>query len=91
MPATLDQATALVLIELQHGIAAQPAVRPSEQIVARCARLAIAFRANGKLIAATMEDPASRDSCALLSVPGPRHAAGPADPGQRRMGHGGRE
>jgi nicotinamidase-related amidase len=53
MPATLDQATALVLIDLQHGITALPTVHPSEQIVARCARLAIAFRANGKLIAAT--------------------------------------
>jgi nicotinamidase-related amidase len=95
MPATLDQATALVLIDLQHGITAQPTVHPSEQIVARCARLAIVFRANGKLIAATRvafgQDPASRDSCTLLSVPGPGHAAGPADPGQRRMGHGGRE
>jgi len=55
----------------------------------------IVFRANGKLIAATRvafgQDPASRDFCALLSVTGPGHAAGPADPGQRRMGHGGGE
>ena len=53
MPATLDPATALVLIDLQHGITALPTAHPSEQIVARCARLADAFRANGKLVAAT--------------------------------------
>jgi nicotinamidase-related amidase len=65
MPATLDPATALVSIDLRRGITAQPTVHPSEQIVARRARLAIAFRANGKLIAATRvafgQDPASRD------------------------------
>jgi nicotinamidase-related amidase len=53
MPATLDPATALVLIDLQHGITALPSAHPSEQIVARCARLAGAFRANDKLVAAT--------------------------------------
>ena len=53
MPATLDPATALVLIDLQHGITALPTAHPSEQIVARCARMADAFRVNGKLVAAT--------------------------------------
>jgi nicotinamidase-related amidase len=53
MPATLDQATALVLIDLQHGITALPTAHPAEQIVARCTRLAAAFRASGKLVAAT--------------------------------------
>jgi len=45
--------TALVLIDLQHGITALPTAHPSEEIVARCARLADAFRANDKLVAAT--------------------------------------
>ena len=45
MPATLDPETALILIDLQHGITGLPTVHPSEQIVARGARLADAFRA----------------------------------------------
>ncbi len=53
MPATLDPATALVLIDLQHGITDMPTAHPSEEIVARCAQLAQAFRANAKLVAAT--------------------------------------
>jgi nicotinamidase-related amidase len=53
MPTTLDPATALVLIDLQHGITALPTAHPSEQIVDRCARLADAFRANDKLVIAT--------------------------------------
>ena len=53
MSATLDPATALVLIDLQHGITGMPTAHPSEEIVARCAQLAEAFRANAKLVAAT--------------------------------------
>jgi nicotinamidase-related amidase len=53
MPTTLDPATALVLIDLQHGITAPPTAHPAEEIVDRCARLADAFRANEKLVAAT--------------------------------------
>ena len=53
MPTTLDPATALVLIDLQHGITALPTAHPSEAIVDRCARLAGAFRANDKLVIAT--------------------------------------
>jgi nicotinamidase-related amidase len=53
MPATLDPATALVLIDLQRGITALPTAHPSDQIVARCARLADAFRASAKLVAAS--------------------------------------
>ena len=53
MPATLDPATALVLIDLQHAITDMPTAHPSEEIVARCAQLAEAFRANAKLVAAT--------------------------------------
>jgi nicotinamidase-related amidase len=53
MPATLDPETALILIDLQHGITALPTVDPSDQIVARVARLADAFRAHKKLVVAT--------------------------------------
>ncbi|WP_367436299.1 isochorismatase family protein [Streptomyces celluloflavus] len=48
MPATtLDARTALVLIDLQKGIAALPTVHPTDEIIARGARLAAAFRAHG--------------------------------------------
>ena len=53
MPTRLDPATALILIDLQHGITALPTVDPSDQIVARGARLADAFRAHKKLVVAT--------------------------------------
>ena len=53
MPTTLDPETALILIDLQHGITALPTVHPSEQVVARGARLADAFRAHNKLVVAT--------------------------------------
>jgi nicotinamidase-related amidase len=53
MPATLDPASVLILIDLQHGITALPTVDPSDQIVGRGARLADAFRAHNKLVAAT--------------------------------------
>ncbi|MFI9719770.1 isochorismatase family protein [Streptomyces sp. NPDC052396] len=43
---TLDPRTALVLIDLQQGITALPTVHPAEEIVARGARLATAFRAH---------------------------------------------
>jgi nicotinamidase-related amidase len=54
MPTTLDPATALILIDLQNGITALPTVDPSEQMVARGARLADAFRAHQKLVVATL-------------------------------------
>jgi nicotinamidase-related amidase len=53
MPTRLDPATALILIDLQHGITALPTVDPSDQIVARGSRLADAFRAHKKLVVAT--------------------------------------
>ena len=53
MPTTLDPATALILIDLQDGITALPTVDPSDQIVARGARLADGFRAHKKLVVAT--------------------------------------
>ncbi|MFE0044062.1 isochorismatase family protein [Streptomyces albireticuli] len=48
MPATtLDERTALVLIDLQKGIVALPTAHPAEEVVARGARLAAAFREHG--------------------------------------------
>ncbi|MEV5979382.1 isochorismatase family protein [Streptomyces sp. NPDC052114] len=44
---TLDPTTALVLVDLQKGITALPTVHPSEEVVARSAELAAAFRAHG--------------------------------------------
>ncbi|MER5780157.1 isochorismatase family protein [Streptomyces mobaraensis] len=46
MPATtLDPRTALVLVDLQKGITALPTAHPADEVVARAARLAGAFRA----------------------------------------------
>jgi nicotinamidase-related amidase len=53
MPTTLDPETALILIDLQHGITGLPTVHPSAQVVARGARLADAFRAHKNLVVAT--------------------------------------
>ncbi|MCF3119560.1 isochorismatase family protein [Streptomyces arenae] len=44
---TLDPTTALVLVDLQKGITALPTVHPAQEIVARSAELAGAFRAHG--------------------------------------------
>jgi nicotinamidase-related amidase len=45
MPATeLDARTALIVIDLQKGLAPFPFVRPFDQVVAQAARLADAFR-----------------------------------------------
>ena len=40
----LDVSTALVVIDMQKGIAALPTVHPSNEIAGRVARLAAAFR-----------------------------------------------
>ncbi len=53
MPATLDQATALVLIDLQHGITALPTAHPADDIVMRSAALADAFREHHLPVVAT--------------------------------------
>ena len=48
MPATaLDPKTALVVIDLQKGLAAYPTVHPMPGVVANAARLADAFRGAG--------------------------------------------
>jgi nicotinamidase-related amidase len=44
---TMDPKTALVVIDLQKGIASIPAVHPVEEIAARAASLATAFRRHG--------------------------------------------
>ena len=44
---TLDPTPALVVIDLQKGITAAPAVHPTEQIIARAAEFARAFRQHG--------------------------------------------
>jgi nicotinamidase-related amidase len=44
---TLDRKTALVVIDLQKGLAGRPFVHPFEEIVRNSARLAAAFREHG--------------------------------------------
>ncbi|MFF3749749.1 isochorismatase family protein [Streptomyces sp. NPDC002018] len=44
---TLDPRTALVVIDLQNGIVGRPTIHPAEEVVARSAELADAFRAKG--------------------------------------------
>lgn len=44
---TLDAATALVVVDLQQGVVAMPLAHPVEDVVARSAELARAFRARG--------------------------------------------
>jgi nicotinamidase-related amidase len=53
MPATLDQATALVLIDRQSGITALPTAHPADDIVLRSAALADAFRGHHLPVVAT--------------------------------------
>lgn len=43
---TLDAKTALIVIDLQHGIVALPLVHAPEPVIERCAALAAAFRAH---------------------------------------------
>lgn len=45
--ATLDTTAALVVIDLQKGLIALPAVHPASEIIARAAELARAFRERG--------------------------------------------
>ena len=44
---TLDQRTALIIIDLQKGIAAIPCAHPMADVVSNAARLAAAFRGHG--------------------------------------------
>ncbi|WP_312756876.1 isochorismatase family protein [Pantoea brenneri] len=43
---TLDAKTALIVIDLQHGIVALPLVHQPQPVIEQCARLAQAFRAS---------------------------------------------
>jgi nicotinamidase-related amidase len=44
---TIDQSTALIVVDLQNGVVAMPAAHPIDDIVARSVALIDAFRANG--------------------------------------------
>ena len=44
---TIDPKTALVLVDLQKGIAGMPTVHPAADVIAKAARLARAFRERG--------------------------------------------
>ncbi|MHB1491775.1 isochorismatase family protein YecD [mine drainage metagenome] len=44
---TLDPTTALLVIDLQNGVLALPAVHPVDEVVSRAGELADAFRAHG--------------------------------------------
>jgi nicotinamidase-related amidase len=44
---TLDQKTALIVIDLQRGVVSLPAVHPMDEVVGRSVTLAEAFRAHG--------------------------------------------
>jgi nicotinamidase-related amidase len=44
---TLDQRTALLLVDLQEGVISLPTVHPAMDVVGRAASLAAAFRAHG--------------------------------------------
>jgi len=47
MPITLDEKTALVVIDLQKGIAAMQTAHPMSEVISRSAQLARAFRDKG--------------------------------------------
>jgi nicotinamidase-related amidase len=44
---TLDQKTALIVIDLQNAILAYPVAHPNTEVIARAAELAAAFRSHG--------------------------------------------
>lgn len=60
MPLTqIDEHAALIVIDLQKGIVAMPTVHPTDEIVARSAELARAFRAKGlPVVLVTVSAPA---------------------------------
>src|SRR6202051_2813337 len=77
MPLTsLDTTADLIVIDLQKGIVGLPTVHPTTEIVARCAKLARAFRERGLpvvLVNVTAAAPGRTDA-------GPRNLSGlPAD------------
>jgi len=58
MVTTLDKNTALVIIDLQNGIAAFPVATPAKDIIANAARLASAFQQAGLPVVAVNVNPA---------------------------------
>jgi len=73
MPLTLDAATALVLIDLQHGTtSAELAPHPLADVVARAAQLLAAFRAKGRPVVIVSVNPAGSDQSRIRTqAPGP--------------------
>src|ERR1035438_2707842 len=74
---TLDSDTALVVIDLQHGITALPTVDSADEIVANAGRLARAFRERGLPLVLVRTDFSADRGDALdlrADAPPPRHA-----------------
>lgn len=59
MITSLDENTALVLIDMQNGIVALPLFAPAEPIIANCVALAAAFRKAGQPVVIVNVDPAT--------------------------------
>ena len=79
LPLTLDRATtALVLIDLQYGIVGQNVhPQPSSDVVARCKRLAQAFRAfNGPVVLVTVGSAGDGKDMLAPTADSPAPAAG---------------
>jgi nicotinamidase-related amidase len=57
MITTLDKNTALVLIDLQKGIAQYPTVHPMKDVIANAAKLVAAFHNSGLPVVAVNADP----------------------------------
>ncbi|BBJ40163.1 hypothetical protein SSPO_028810 [Streptomyces antimycoticus] len=76
MPATtLDPNTALVLVDLQKGIAGLPTVHPTAEVIERGARLAAAFRKRGLPVVLVR---------VVAGAPGRTEAQGAAEAGSSR-------
>lgn len=93
MPAsTLDDRTALIVVDLQHGTVDGPSVVPTGPVVANAARLAAAFRAHNLPVAlVTMHGSAPGRIGVLQGRPAPAADLGDivpglgADPGDLRV------
>jgi len=75
MPLTLDNNTALVLIDLQHGTTSAPLAHPLAEVVGRAAQLLAAFRRAGRPVVVVTVNPAeSAQSKIRTQAPGlPAH------------------
>ncbi|MFE3739455.1 isochorismatase family protein, partial [Streptomyces sp. NPDC059134] len=80
---TLDPKTALVVVDLQKGIVGLPTVHPAEDVVARSAELAAAFRAKGLPVVLVRAVAAAPRPRARARARGPRRARGAASGGGR--------